>query len=111
MPGKVRHKVLGIGLLLTGTNSPPVNAGSAAKGMVLFAGGNSDITVECSPDGGSTWHDLYHQDGTQVFENTPIGPGGDRTIPIRVLPKDLRVSIGAPAAMADISFDTIRNIA
>jgi len=111
MSKQERHGTRVIGTLLTGETSFAVHVGGASKGMLVFNGGNSDIKVQCSPDGGSTWHDLYAQDGTQVFDDTPVGPGGQRTIPIRVLPQDLRCVLGGPAAMVEIAFDISREIA
>jgi hypothetical protein len=61
MPIKGRHFIREIGAVSLGEQSPGFSIEEGTKALLYLAGSGAVVTPQFSPDGGTTWHDLYDQ--------------------------------------------------
>jgi hypothetical protein len=110
MPIKVRHKIFITGAATDGNSSLEVKLDSFTRALAItrFLGAGT-ANFQLSPDGGTTWCDLYAPDGTAI-------PGtvsnSSRAYQIDPIGRLARVNVTSVLTGLDSSeFDASRNIA
>jgi hypothetical protein len=91
MPIKGRHFIRELGAVASGAQSPELFIGEGTKAMLFLAGSGAVVTPQFSPDGGTTWHDLYDQDDNPIIFTVTATPGAYQ---IEITGELFRISVG-----------------
>ena len=79
---------------------------SYTKGFLYLEGTNAVVTLQASPDGGTTWYNVYTTANT-LWQRTASSP---RVDPVEVLPQHIRLDV-ATAPITSAYLNGIREIA
>lgn len=108
MPIKNRHSMKHVGAVNAGAESDPIDMSEATKAVVHLEGNGAVCTVECSPDGGTTWAQ-YFQGPDKVLATRTVAAGPD-AISLDPCPKTIRIQV-ATANMTDCWVEGVREVA
>jgi hypothetical protein len=109
MPIKRRHTVRKFGAIAFSETTAPGDVSNGTRGlMYLDAPANSSGVVQCSPDGGVTWHNQKTQEN--VLKQYATGAGG-ASLCFQMKQHSGLVRIAIAAGGSDsVDFETAREI-
>ena len=107
MPIQKRHGVRDFGAVSAGTNSIAITLEEATRGILFIAGtSGAVVTLQFSPDGGTTWHNVYLEG--DVLWTATLGSTPEAHI-IPAVGRMLRIAV-ATQALTGACFEGIREI-